>query len=182
MLAKQNQIIALAQEFQAKQDEKHMLSADMQIDDNVIEQFPVNSFVLVEYPNRPKHKLSLPHAGPFRVLEHVGPKYTLLNLVTNKKRPGVHITFLRPYVKDGIHDPRVVANSDVQVFDVEKVISHTGSTKSEMKFLVKWLGYSDDHNSEVPWKDIVSNVHLHRYLISKNLKKMIPKSYIHLYS
>ena len=182
MLSKQKQIISLAQQLQAKQDEQHMSSANMKVDDDAIDLFPVNSFVLVEYPNRPKHKLSLQNAGPFRVLKHIGSTYTLLNLVTNKKKPGVKIQFLRPYIEDGVHDPRVVANTDVQAYDVEKIISHTGSKKSEMKFLVKWLGYTDAYNSEVPWKDLSSNVHLHRYLISKNMKNMIPKSYIYLYS
>jgi hypothetical protein len=84
-------------------------------------------------------------------------------------------------MEDGITDPRLVANADYQMFDVEKVISHTGKTKSEMKFMVKWVGYADSYNSEVPWSQLRTNVKLNQYLISKNMKKMIPKSFIHLY-
>ena len=182
MLTKQKQIITLAQKYQMEHDEHHLLTKVTEVkNNNVIEEFPINSFVLVEYPNRPPHKLALQNAGPFRVLKRVGAKYSLLNLATNKKRPAVHIKFLRPYMEDGITDPRLVANADYQMFDVEKVISHTGKTKSEMNFMVKWVGYADSYNSEVPWSQLRTNVKLHQYLISKNMKKMIPRSFIHLY-
>ena len=46
------------------------------------------------------------------------------------------------------------------------------------KFLVKWLGYEKTHNTHEPWKQLKDNVKLHEFLISKNLKHIIPRKYI----
>ena len=49
-------------------------------------EFPINSYVLVEYPEgRPPTKFHPHKRGPLKVLSYLGRRYTLLNLVKNKE-------------------------------------------------------------------------------------------------
>ena len=52
--------------------------------------------------------------------------------------------------------------------DIRKVTSLT--------FLVKWLGYEE--KTHEPWGALKDNEKLHEFLISKNLKNIIPRKYL----
>lgn len=152
--------------------------------------FPVDSFVLVEYPNtamgkKPPHKLAPNLRGPYRVAKIIGNEYQLIDLVSNKIKENVHVKRLRPY-RFGTNDqitPRDIANKEQESFDVEVVLRHSGTfaKKKSLKFLVKWLGYDDSHNSWVSYQRLKSNQALHNYLIKKNQASQIPKPFRHLY-
>jgi hypothetical protein len=80
-------------------------------------------------------------------------------------------------------DPRVVANKERESFDVDFIVSHMGipHKKSEMTFLTKWIGYSEQECTNQTWASLRDNEKLHRYLINNNLKKLVPVKYRYLY-
>jgi hypothetical protein len=72
-----------------------------------------------------------------------------------------------------------VARKDYLEFFVEKILLHTGQTNrlSTLSFKVKWQGYDETYNLYDTWKHFRNTEQLHLYLISKNIKHLIPKQY-----
>lgn len=106
-------------------------------------------------------------------------EYTLRNLVTNKDEK-VHVSRIRHFQYDPARtDPVQVALRDRNEFIIESVLQHNGhiNDKSQLQFLVKWLGYDDAENTWEPWKELRGNSVLHEYLRENNLARLIPKSY-----
>ena len=66
---------------------------------------------------------------------------------------------------------------DKEEYEVEKVLNHEGDIKlkGQMKFLVKWKGYDESHNSWEPWKNLRLVDKLHAYLRKHTMGKIIPK-------
>jgi hypothetical protein len=181
MLEKQQILIAKAQQIQSEHDTHHI--AKHTVSEQDVTVYPVNSYVLVKYHDRPPSKLNTVLKGPMRVIAIDGSKYTLQDLVLDRVQH-VHVSKLRPFVYDPTHtDPRVVANKERESFDVERIISHTGNSrlKSEMIFRTHWAGYSEDDSTLEPWSSLRDNGKLHRYLIDNNLKRLVPVKYRHLY-
>jgi hypothetical protein len=174
MLQKQADIIKIAQRLQQRHDDIHIANHSA-----LRTEFPINSYVLVDYDTRPPTKLHTNLKGPMRVVNFVGSRYTVQNLVTNKLED-FHVTQLHPFNYDSeTVDPRLVANKDQQVFDVECVVTHKGNVKrkSELTFLVRWKGYAPADDSWVKWEDLRNNLALHKYLRENKLETLIPKQF-----
>ena len=45
------------------------------------------------------------------------------------------------------------------------------------KFLVKWLGYADEHNSWTSYVNLRDTEKLHEYLTSNNPQRLIPREF-----
>ena len=187
MIDKQKHVIEVATRTLKDHELEYMMSKKYEFQT----EFPINSFVLVDYPTvngkaHPPNKLVMPLAGPYRVIDYSRKgEYTLMDLVTNTLKTGVHVKRSHPYHHDdALAHPSSVANTDKQAFLVEKVISHTGNINkvSSLKFLVKWHGFDESENSYQDWKDFRTNRFLHEYLISKNLGYLIPKSFHYQYN
>ena len=88
-----------------------------------------------------------------------------------------HVTKLREFNYDPeITNPRLVANRDVQAWDVEKIITHSGDvhgSRKELDFLVKWAGYDDIYNRWLPWDKVRNTKQLQSYLREQNLKHLL---------
>jgi hypothetical protein len=179
MLSAQKELIDKARSQLKKKDNTHMSNDTLQRT-----EFAINSYVLVQYENadhRPPSKLHSHWRGPLQVVSYEGPIYTLRNLVNNKLED-FHITNMKHFLYDpAVVDPRLVANKDYNVFDVESILKHKGKpTRSSLQFLVKWVGYDDTHNSWEPWKNLRDNAILHQYLYNnKQLKSLVPDKYKH---
>jgi hypothetical protein len=172
MLYKQATVLALAAERQRKKDQRHIAAFN-----STLTEFPINSYVLVTYPEGPPTKLHPIKKGPFKVLDFEGANYSLLNLVTNKNE-NHHVTRLKTFEYDNLTtDPRQIANRDYQVWDVEEILEHSGDIKklSTLDFKVKWIGW--DTPNWLPWKELRNNPILHAYLRKQNLRKLIPKEH-----
>ena len=104
--------------------------------DKSVTEYLDNSYVLVEYVERPPSKLHPRLQGPFRVISHIGTRYLLQNLVTDIISD-YHVSRLRPYLfdEDLDEDPKSVANRDEQMFPVEAIIEHTGTAKNRKELL-----------------------------------------------
>ena len=141
-------------------------------------EYPDNSYVLVEYVEKPPSKLHPRLQGPFRLINHIGSRYSLQNLVT-ELISDYHISRLRPYLYDENLDesPVSVANRDEQLFPVETILEHTGNAKNrkELYFKVRWSGYDERFDKWLPFKDLRHNSILHDYLITHRMKSLIPK-------
>ena len=77
-------------------------------------------------------------------------------------------------------DPLDVARRDHMEFFVVTVIDMKGdpNRKTSVEFLVKWLNYDDKDNTWVRYADLRDNQHLHDYLNSKDLRRLIPKKFL----
>ena len=148
--------------------------------------FPVNSFVLVAYPEngftkraRPPHKLMPEWKGPFQVISFIGASYTLLNLVTMKEESNIHIKRLKQFEYIEGTDPRDIANKAADSWDVERILSHTGTIKdrNHMTFTVKWIGYEDTTEEPYSNRSLFRTDALHKYLRENKLVTLIPPAF-----
>ncbi len=180
MLATQSKLLNIAVNLQKKKDMEHLRSFN-----GIPTEFPLNSYVLVQYPktafgHKPPTKLHAQWKGPYRVVNFVGPVYTLQNLVTMKNQD-VHVSLLKAFEYDPEYtDPAKVALTDKQHFLVEAIRSHSGdfTRKQTLKFLVKWEGYPESQNTFLPWASLRDNEVLHEYLRrDPKLISNIPKDY-----
>ena len=175
MILKQQTLIAIAAKNQRNLNERHLLDDD----GTEITSFPINSYVLLTYTNQPTNKLSTNLSGPYQVMSNIGPNYKILNIATNRHK-NVHISRLRKFNFDSeFTNPRLIANKDDKLYDVVNITKHKGkpnrSNGTNMSFYVEW---TDSSHTWEPWISLRSNKVLHQYLISKNLKHIIPKSYL----
>lgn len=139
--------------------------------------YPINSFVLLDYPDsgigiRKPSKFHPKRQGPFRIIEQVptrhGLSYKLLNLVDQSTQT-VSVNRLSPFVFDEKEvDPVKIAQIDNQEFVVEKILKHSGDfeDKKSMDFLVKYEGLDDTFNRWHEYDELKVNPKLHDYLRS----------------
>jgi putative transposase len=135
-------------------------------------EFGVNSYVLLRYPNtgvvnggRPD-KLRTRWQGPFRVIERIGDRYKLQNLVTLREIER-HVADLAPFRHDlNIEHPRVSAWKDAEQFEIDSIISHRGDfqRKKTLMFRVRWKGYDESQDTDEPWATLRMTAQLHAYL------------------
>ena len=143
-------------------------------------EFAIDSYVLALPCTQPKTRLHPQWSGPYRVIENTAGKYKLKDLITNKDK-WYHVTQLKQFQYDPEKtNPADIARRDNQEHYVEKIISMTGDIKkvSSLTFLVKWLGYDTLDNTHEPWRGLKDNAKVHEFLISKNLKNIIPRKYL----
>lgn len=169
MQQKQQIILQLAKKAQQSKDDHHIVTASPKRT-----EYPIDSYVLVKYRNRPPTKFHTNWKGPMQVIKFSKSEYTLLNLVTNKHEK-YHMTQLKPFRYDLIHtNPLDVARAEDGEFVVESILGHrSASLRSEMEFHVKWLNYDDKHNTWEPWKHVKNNEILIRYCYQNKLKKLL---------
>merc|ERR1712100_474169 len=117
--------------------------------------------------------------GPFRLLHQNGYICSIEDLVSHNIQE-VHMSSLKRFEGDiPIEEATQISMRDSNLFEVAKILDHSGSPrrKSSMKFLVKWVGYSDECNSWEPWKFLRDNMILHEYLKRNRMKSIIQKHY-----
>ena len=61
--------------------------------------FPIGTYVLSRYSDRPPTRLHTKWQGPYRVISYEGAEYVLANLITHKER-SVHIKNLKVFNYD----------------------------------------------------------------------------------
>ena len=140
--------------------------------------FPIRTYVLCRYTDRPPTRLHTTWHGPYCVISYKGSEYVLANLVTLKER-SVHIKNFNFYHSE-VDLPADTARRDYMEFVVEKILKHSGDTEKPtgMSFQVKWLNYDDTHNSWEPRKNLRLCEALHDYLRDNKMKHFVPKNFI----
>ena len=172
LLQQQATLIEVAQQTQLNHDTHHLSGFDPDFT-----EFPINSYVLMDPPEGKREKLSTKKKGPFQVVNFVGSKYVLQDLLTGKNFE-THISNLSPFNYDTTRtDPTDVARHDEHEFLIDHIVSHRGfpARPKTMEFLVKWLGYADDANTWEPYASLRDTEQLITYLNANRLKRLIPK-------
>ena len=91
-----------------------------------------------------------------RVVNGENSRYTLFDLITNKKKD-YHVSDMKPFIFNAdLVDPVDIARRDYMEFFIENVISYRGNLKrkTELEFQIKWLGYDETHNSWEPYANL----------------------------
>ena len=182
MLSLQDKLVDIAQKRQHDKDEKHM---NKRRSSNAITEFRHNSFVLIQYPDsamgpRAPTKFHTPWRGPMRVVSNIGAEYIVHDLVQNKDIP-VHVTRMKVFEHDPKRtDPLAIAARDNEEFEIDFIVSHSGDPKrkSDMDFLVRWLGYDESEDLWLPWSQVRNVPALHTYLRENGMTKLIPKEHL----
>jgi len=171
MLQAQSEIIHIARKTLEARDDFHMSKQH-----GNPTTFRENSYVLVDYIDKPPSTLHTNLEGPFRVVSSVNGKYTLQNLVTEELNE-YHVSRLRPFYYDDEDSPRQTANRDSQQWDVDSIINHAGDQnhRKELLFRVRWLGHDESCDTWEPYSNLRHNIKLHDYLKANKMKKLIPK-------
>jgi transposase InsO family protein len=178
MLAHQEILLSTAEETLRARDDAHLAGEN----DSNVSEFPLHSYVLVLYPKtamgtRPPTKLHAHWRGPLRVIDINYNEYSLQNLVTGKVELH-HVTSLKQYQRSSdTPDPAIIARTDAGEILVEKILQHTGEPddKTNMDFLVKWVGLGEEFNLWLPWAELRDNERLHEYLRSIGQARLLPK-------
>jgi RNase H-like domain found in reverse transcriptase/Integrase core domain/Integrase zinc binding domain/Chromo (CHRromatin Organisation MOdifier) domain len=179
-LSKHMSKILSVQDNLIKASAKELLRTDLLHKTKANTEYTVHlpgSYVLVHYRNGPPPtRLHTHWRGPMRVISGDDSRYLLYDLITHKEKI-YHISDLKHFLYDpAITDPLDVARRDYMEFFVESVLDHRGDIKrkTDLKFLVSWLGYGDCDNSWEPYSFLRDTAKLHDYLIEKNMRQLIP--------
>jgi len=99
LLNYQSRALTIARQTQSAKDDRHLAAAP----DTQLTEYPDNSYVLVEYIDKPPSKLHPRLQGPYRVISHIGSKSSLQNLVMYIIFDS-HVSRIRPYLYDAKFD------------------------------------------------------------------------------
>ena len=74
------------------------------------------------------------------------------------------------------NNPDLEGLHDNESYLVEKILSHRGTftKKKQLNIEVKWEGF--DEPTFVPWKNVMYNTHMYKYMRDNGLEKHIPTS------
>jgi hypothetical protein len=172
MQNQQKLILKLAKAAQETTDDFHIVQASAQRT-----EFPLNSYVLVKYRDRPPSKFHSNWKGPLRVISFSKNNYMLQDLVS-RKESSYHITQLKAFNYDEMEtDPAEIARAEAQEFIVEAVLNHSkGDKRGEYDFQIKWLGFDEPKDiTWQPWANVKDNEVLNRYLYDNKLRSMLTK-------
>ena len=171
MMQAQTTLIRLAQTYQDKKDFKHLTSKAV-----TPTEFLIGTYVLAQYPRtrmgrKPPTKLHAPWRGPLRVVNNIGSKYTLQNLVTGKLED-LHVSSLKEFLYDpNLLDPKEVAFQDQGARLIEEVLAHEDEG---LHFVFKCDLPPEEKVKWEFYNSIANNVVLHDYLRKNKMKTLIP--------
>jgi hypothetical protein len=132
--------------------------------------YAVGQEVLLSSKNIPlkhpgSHKLLPRWLGPFRVAKRISSVAYKLELPSTMSRlhPVFHVSLLKPYYSDGPYQPPppVLLQDGSEEFEVETILSHRDrslprSTHTVREYLIKWKGYTHEHNTWEPAKNLTN--------------------------
>ena len=96
------------------------------------------------------------------------------------KETDFHVSDMKPLVFDSaVTNPQDIARRDRMEFFIEKILNHRGTIQKckDLKFLVRWVGYSDSDDTWKPHSALRNSIPLHLYLRDKDLEQLIPPRY-----
>ena len=142
--------------------------------------FLPGTYVLVHYrTGNPPTRLHTFWRGPMRVISGSNSRFLLYDLISHVEKE-YHVSDMKLFLFDPLRvDPLDVARHDYMEFFVETILEYRGDLqrKTSLEFLVKWLGYSDEHNSWTSYANLRDTEKLHEYLTANNLQRLIPRKF-----
>ena len=154
--ARTRQLLLVAQQRQAAYYNKKHRQVDFAVDARVL----LNSKNLA-LKHDGSRKLLPKWCGPFKVLARIGPVAYRLELpVTWRCHNVFHVSLLKQYTSGRTSPPPPVMLDGSWEFTIETIIGHRniffgrlrkdGTRPSKKEYLIKWLGYAQEHNSWEP--------------------------------
>ena len=178
LLRIQEKIITIAQNSQENID-IYNIQKRSQLHNKTTE-FPIGSYVLAEYETGKSSKFHTKRHGPYRVINKLGPIYSLENLVTNKITD-FHALLLSEYHHDNENsDIQKVAKIDEEFQDISSVLNHRfKSNKKRTKDIQLQLTWDNDPNPRwYDWNSTFGAVEkIHKYFNDNQMRKHIPIKY-----
>ena len=167
-----------AREHQQRLDGAHIVQRGAV----AVTEFPVGSYVTLEYPDRAPHKLMTTRRGPYQVLRSEFSEYTIIEANHGGHEKEVHVSRLRRFNYDSTRtDPAEVVLADRSEYLVEAILDHkpkgTPIRSSQLSFRVQWLGFGPESNTWEPWANVRGNIVCHQYCRSHGMTSIIPASY-----
>ena len=182
LVASQATLLDIARQNLTEKDEVHLQNYPTDRSN-----FDIGSYVLVEHRHNPlrrgpNSKLLPFLKGPMRVVSKKDNTYTLQDIV-NLRVYDYHVKNLRVFNFDPTtQNPLEYALKDNgTMYQVERISKHKGDpkkNKSNLYFLVHWLGY--DETTWEPWVHVRRTAQLHDYLrnhSSKAIRDLLPQNF-----
>ena len=112
------------------------------IEQNAHKEYLATSYVLLYYrTSLLSTRLPRSWKGPMRVMKGLNSRYTLLGLITGKKKD-LHVSDMALFVFDStLVNPLDVARRDQIIFSKLKILGHRGKLghRKSLQFFVTWL-------------------------------------------
>ena len=119
--------------------------------------FPDGSYVYVKDP-RLSGSLHSDWDGPFKVVRRTkGGSYTLEDLTGQL----IDSDCAPSHMKLVQHEP---VENDTNIYEIQQILNHCPREgRDEMEYLVRWKGYSPEHDSWVPFTDFIETDIIDKY-------------------
>jgi len=168
--------LAVIQNCARRAQEKVLNKRAKQIEPTTYE---LGSYVLLTrvHDDKPR-KLAPRLLGPFKVIAHHPGQvlYKLQSLVDPSDVREVHTERMRSFLGEGLslEAMRQLAANDKEEFLVDEVMTHKGTTKDDIEFLIHWRGYGHEEDSWEPFENCNGNDKLELYLKAHpDVKKIV---------
>jgi len=128
--------------------------------------YEVGDFVFV-VPLQKKSKLDMTLKGPYKIIEKKNDHlYMLQSLLDPTDVTNVHAERLRLFLNDNTPEEDLIrlARFDNKEYIVDKVLDHRGTKRSQLRFLIRWEGYNESHDTWEPFRNLDGCDKLEDYL------------------
>ena len=170
MIKIQSDLLRIAARLLKQSDDEHNEKQNSDIT-----HFEVGSYVLVTQRTQPETRMHTLWRGPLHVLSNKIGEYTLLNLIT-LKNVKYHMSHL---IQCTLISPTDLSRREHLKFFIEEIVDMRGNISSygALELEVKRLNYPSESNTWEPWRSLRKTDKLHNFLVSKNLRHLIPREF-----
>jgi transposase InsO family protein len=123
----------------------------------IVDPFPPGSYVMTEDPS-PSNALQPKWEGPYKVVRrNKGGAYVLEDLTKKLLASNVAPSRMKLVQRDPVE-------MDEDVYTIQQILNHQLNEETgETEYLVRWKGYSPDHDSWIPFTNFIETTMIEQY-------------------